>query len=323
MSHKLDIKDKKLLYELDLDSKQSFNQLAKKLRISKNAIGYRIHNLVENGLIKNFQTILDLGKLGFTVYRMYLKFQNTTPEKELEIIEFLKQRKIVTWLVSVEGDYDLALTITTKSVREMNALWRDLLSDFINYLDKRNISILTNISYFSRAYLLDLKENTHVLTFITEPEENTIDRTDMDILKLLVPNARITAVEIASRIKSTSRRVIYRIREMEKKGIIIGYKTLFDMNKLGYQYYKITFRLNNLTKEKEMQFRWFIKTNPNIIYDDEATGGEDLEIELQVKNIDELRSLLASIRKQFADIIKDYSIMEFYKEHKYISLPLK
>ena len=145
----------------------------------------------------------------------------------------------------------------------------------------------------------------------------------MNILRLLVPNARMSAVEIASKLRLTSRRVIYRIREMERKKIIIGYKTLFDMNKLGYLYYKIAFRLNNITKKNEMQFKWYIRTNPNIIYDDEATGGEDIEIEVQVRNIAELRKLLASIRERFADIIKDYSIMEYYKEHKHLMFPMK
>ena len=42
MSYKLDSKDFKLLSELDLDSRQSFNELGKKLGLSKNAVAYRI-----------------------------------------------------------------------------------------------------------------------------------------------------------------------------------------------------------------------------------------------------------------------------------------
>ena len=103
MLYKLDIKDKKLLYELDLNSRQSFNQLAKKLKISTNSVIYRIKNLQKDGIIKEFPTIIDIGKLGFIGFRLYLKLQGITPKKEEEIINFLKNKEIVSWIVSIEG----------------------------------------------------------------------------------------------------------------------------------------------------------------------------------------------------------------------------
>ena len=44
MAIKLDLKDKKILEQLDLNSRQSNSQIAKKVGLSKDAIGYRIKN---------------------------------------------------------------------------------------------------------------------------------------------------------------------------------------------------------------------------------------------------------------------------------------
>ena len=36
----------------------------------------------EEGIIKQFHTVVDIGKLGYISFRLYLNLQNTTPEKE-------------------------------------------------------------------------------------------------------------------------------------------------------------------------------------------------------------------------------------------------
>ena len=323
MLNKLDLKDKRLLYELDLDSRQSFNELGKKLSLSKSSVIYRINNMQKSGIIKQYHTVLDIGKLGYISFRLYIKLQNSTPEKEQEIIDFLKNKEIVTWIVSVDGDYNIGCLILVKTISEMNVLWKELLKKYVNYLEERQLTIMTKVAYFSRAYLLDLKENIYEINFITEPRNIDIDDTDKEILKLLVPNARISIIEVSRKLKITPKTTINRVKALEQKKIIIGYKTVFNLELLGYQYYKVLFRLHNVVSEKLQQFKRYIKVHPNIVYDDEVLGGDDIEIEVQVKDNNELRALINDIKLKFADMIKSYKILLFYKEHKYLYLPVK
>ena len=79
--HKLDLKDCKLLYELDCNSRQTIQQLAKKIGLSKDAVKYRINRLYNSKIIKSFNAVIDTGKLGFTSYRLFLKFYQLSPEK--------------------------------------------------------------------------------------------------------------------------------------------------------------------------------------------------------------------------------------------------
>ncbi|HLC56441.1 MAG TPA: Lrp/AsnC family transcriptional regulator [Candidatus Nanoarchaeia archaeon] len=320
---KLDLKDRKLLYELDIDSRQSYHQIAKKIGLSKDSVIYRINKLQEAGVIKQFHTIIDVSKLGFISFRLYIKLQNITPEKENEIINFLKNQDVVTWIVSIDGEFDLGMWILAKSTREMNNLWRDILKRYINFIEKRWLTIFIKVSYYPRAYLLEKKYNTEEYVFISESEKIDIDKKDVEILKILTPNSRISILDMAKKLKITTKTVTARIKELEKKKIILGYRTMFDIEKLGYQYFKVHFNLHSLTNEKEKQFKAFIKQNPNIIYDSEVLGGDDIEIDVQIRSIQELRSLLGEIKKQFAGIIKNYKYMLFYKEHKYIFFPLE
>jgi len=319
---KLDLKDRKILYELDLNSRQSYHELAKKVGLSKDSIIYRIKKLQGLGVIKQFHTVLDVGKLGFTSFRLYLKFQNTTPKREEEIINFLKSQKIITWIVSIDGEYDLGMWILTKSVKGMNGLWKILLKKYVNFIEKRWLTIFTKVSYFPRAYILEKKQNLSEYVFITEPEEIQLDKLDLEILKLIAPNSRISVLEISEKLNITPKTVSSRIKQLEKNKVIIGYRTVFDLEKLGYQYFKIHFNLHNLNEEKEKKFRSYIKQHPNIIYDNEVLGGDDFEIEIQVKSLKDLRLIIEEIKSKFSDIIKNYKYMLFYKEHKFVFFPL-
>jgi len=109
---------------------------------------------------------------------------------------------------------------------------------------------------------------------------------------------------------------------LEQKKVIIGYRTMFDLEKLGYEYYKVHMNLHNTTNEKQKSLRQYIKQHPNIIYDNEVLGGDDIEIEIQVKSSVELRNILKDIKAKYSDLIKNYNHMLFYKEHKYVYFPI-
>ena len=47
---KLDVKDRKILFQLTLNSRQSFNQIGKKVGLTKDVVAYRVKKLQENGI---------------------------------------------------------------------------------------------------------------------------------------------------------------------------------------------------------------------------------------------------------------------------------
>lgn len=323
MLENLDLKDRKLLFELDRNSRRTLNELGKKIGLSKNSVMYRIENLKQQGIIKSFHTILDVGKLGYTGYRLYLSLQGVTKNKEKEIIDFLIKQKIVTWLVSVDGKYDLAMLILIKDIKELTEFWNSLFDKYINFIGERNLSIMNSSEYYSRSYLLEKEKNNEKLKFISEPSnEKFVDKTDLKILNYLSYDANISIVDLCSKTKLNPKTIISRIKNLEKNKIILGYKAVFDLEKISYQYYKIHFRLHNTTSEKLNNLHNFVFSHPNIIYKNEIIGGDDLDIELQVKSVSELRNILETIKEKFGQLIFDYEILHYYKEHKYILLPV-
>ncbi len=319
---KLDLKNRKIIYELDIDSRQPFHDIAKKVGLSKDAVIYRIKKLSEGGIIQRFHTVLNNGKLGFIPFRLYLRLKNTTPKKEKEIIDYLKKQKEVIWLMSIDGEYNIGLATYVKTIKEMNAFWKNLLREYRDYIEKRWLTIYTKVAYYPRAFFLDKDQNLEEYICFTEPDEVKITETELEILKLLAPNSRVSVVEIAKKLNLTAKTVSAKIKQLEEKKVIVGYRTMFDLEKLGYQYFKVHINVQNMTDENETLIKSFIKQHPNIVYDNEILGGFDIEIEIQVASLNELRGILNDMKQKFSNVINNYTYMLFYKEHKYLFFPL-
>lgn len=314
--YKLDLKDRKLLYELDFNSRQTIQQLARKIGLSKDAVKYRINKLIKEGIIKSFNAVIDTGKLGFTSFRLFLKFYNLSSNKEKEILDFLLKNENLVWLVQVQGKWDINTWFLYKSIDEMNRFWNELLERYDNYIDKKEFGIYTNITYFSRAYLLAQKNSSFSLPIVSLPREADLGEKDRRIIEILSKDARKSIVDISQEVKLTQKTVINRIKRLEKEKIILGYRTEFDLEKLGYKYYKIHISTFNMTADKIKRIKEFIQKHPNIIYEDKVLGGYDIEIEVQIENEEKLRALIDEIRKNFSEIIKDYEILHYFKEYR-------
>jgi len=319
----LDLKDRKILYELDKNSRQSFNELGKKVGLSKDTVSYRIENLVKKGVIKSLNAVIDTGKLGFKSFRLFVKFYNLSPEKEQEIINFLLKNKNLLWLVQVEGNWDINTWFLYKSIEEMNEFWNKFLEKYNNHIEKREFAIYSNIYYFNRVYLLDKKQLNPPISFVSLSKEENLDEKDLEILNLLAENARVSIIDISKKTRLTPKTIISRIKKLEEKKVIIGYRAEFDLEKLGYKYYKIHISTFNTSKEKMEKLKQYLYAHPNIVYDNKVLGGYDIEIEIQVENENKLRGFIEELRKNFSNIIKDYEVLRYYKEYRLRFFPLE
>ena len=68
----------------------------------------------------------------------------------------------------------------------------------------------------------------------------------MKIMQILSTEARISLIELGKRIKVDPKVVKYRIKKLEKEGIIITYTSAPNFDKLGLQFIQINFSLKNL-----------------------------------------------------------------------------
>ena len=306
--YKLDVKDKKLLFELDFNARLPNSQLAKKIGLSKQGVDYKINNLIKNNVITGFYPVINVTKLGYIYSRILLKFQNLTYEKEQEIFKQFKANKKFNWIIKSEGNYDLVMAIWTKTLKEFKLISEELIEKYGYYIKEKKESIAIRVTHFQNRFLLD-KKATKEIALEEETEKVKIDDIDREILKILCANARISLAEISKKIKVSSKVIAYRIKRLEKQKIILGYRPNINHNLLGFTHYKILFYLSNVNKEELMKLKEFFRTNPKVIYTVEEIGVCDVDIELMMKSSQDFFEFLREVKYAFPSLIKEYATL--------------
>ncbi|PIZ51136.1 hypothetical protein COY27_04625 [Candidatus Woesearchaeota archaeon CG_4_10_14_0_2_um_filter_33_13] len=307
-----DKKDKRVLFELEQDSRQPLQKIAKAVGLSKEAVFHRIKNLEKDGIIKKYITEVDIYRLGFQYFPILLKFQNSTAIIENEIIDYLKKNKYVAWLASCEGNWDINLTILAKSNYDLNLFLNEFQRKFSEYIAGKQIFITSEIHYFKRGFWLD-KPTTQTISASGEKSIEFGD-IDLELLKIISEHSRMPLVEIAERLNLSPKTVAYKIKNLEKQKVIQGSRILVDFSKLGYKYYKVWLNFNNTDENNWKKMYSYFKLNSNIIWATKLIGVYDLSIEMEVKDIDELRKIIKEIKEQFSSLIKNHESLLIFEE---------
>lgn len=314
----MDLKDKKILYQLDLNARQSNTQIAKKVGLSKDVINYRIKSLEKEGIITGYYTIIDTSKLDYFSFRVYLKLIDSTPSKEKEILTFLINEKNSFFVAEIEGPFDIAIGVWVKNIYEFEEVYTKFKEKYKQYIGKEQISIFTYAYHFHRPYLLEKKQSEVQTLSFGKSELVKHDEIDLKILNLISSNARIPIIEISKKLNMPERTVAFRIKQLEKKKIIQGYRALFNLNLLGYEYYKVDFILKDISRLKHL-INYAIM-HPNIVYIDQTIAGSDFEFDLEVKNKQQFLQIIDELRAKFPEI-REWSYFTVRKYNKLIYFP--
>jgi len=316
---KLDLYDKKLLYYLDLNSRYTLGELAKRVRLSKNAVNYRINNLVKNGVIRQFYTIINVKKLGYSYFKVYFKLQNTTEKAEKEIINYFATKVPSLWVNIWDGRYDLMVGILANSINEFYKILNESINKFRENIQSYDIFIVIYAPHFKKDYLLEIvkKEQIKIEEFGGIPKIVKIDEIDKKILKEISTNARIQIIDLASKINSTIDVVRYRLKKLKENGIIQGFRILIDYPKLGYQLYKVLITTQNLNEEIEKKIVSYCASQPNIAdIIVRGIGPWNIELQIDAKNNQEFHEIFKNFKNRFNEIIRNHETLLMIEEHK-------
>jgi len=116
----IDDKDRRILKILSERADIQIMEIARQVRLSNDAITYRIKKLIRKRVLSKFTVDIDWKKLGYTGYLLYLKLSNLTLEKEKKLIEFIRNQDNIMYSVKLMGNKNLLIEIYVKNIDELN-----------------------------------------------------------------------------------------------------------------------------------------------------------------------------------------------------------
>ena len=314
----LDAIDRKILYELDKNSRASCSQIAKATRIKQETARYRINYLLKAGVIQKFLTILNTKKLGYSYYKIYLNLQKINEEKNNAIFAFLQKYPRVTWLAELEGSFDIGCILDAKNQAELEWFIHELYAQYGSFIMKKLISINLQAEFFSREYLVgrERKMNSSPI-YRAQQDFISLDKKDTQICLLLAENARISAVEMGRSLSLSPDAILQRMKKLIAQKIIIGHTLVLNNEALNQYHYKIIVYIADVSSLSKL--RAFVQSNNRVISLVNVFSEWDCEIDLEVQNPREVKEFLMEMMNHIP--VRDYSIFHVIKIHKFSFFP--
>ena len=132
--------DEKIIEYLKEDSRESFVDIGKKLKLSESAVRRRVKNLVDNKTIKRFT--LELGEENATSAIVLVSVDSATDTSKVS----LKLAKLdgVKTVYEITGQYDITTIISASNISEINTSI-DALRKIPGVIDTNTVIILRKI----------------------------------------------------------------------------------------------------------------------------------------------------------------------------------
>jgi len=152
---KLDSKDKKIIRELQENCRQSIAEIAKKTKLPRDVVVYRIKKLEEGKVIRQHHSMLDPSKLGYPLY-VYVLFSlyNIKPEEENKFINYLKSHRQIIYVAKNSGKYDFTIGVCAKDYKEFDNILREIRHEFTDAI--KDIESLPTIEEYKYDWMVEL-----------------------------------------------------------------------------------------------------------------------------------------------------------------------
>ncbi len=133
--------DEKIIDFLRNDSRESFVEIGKKLKLSESAVRRRVKNLVGSGTIKKFT--LEVGDANTTSAIVLISVDSTMDTSKVST-KLTKLQGVKT-VYEITGQYDITVIIRASNITEINSCI-DLLRKIPGVTDTNTVIILRTIT---------------------------------------------------------------------------------------------------------------------------------------------------------------------------------
>jgi len=314
-------KDLQLLELMAQNCRIPNTTIAQAMKTSKDTIAYRIKNLENDDWIKQYVLFIDARRLGFTRYHILMKFDANIKNKK-ELFTKIASHKYVMWINSFIGRFDLQVIVDATDGFHLNQI-REELFELCNHNIKEYI-ILTHLSDLEFTQLnpiinsgiefekkLDHSFSSMLTTkrFPVGPgfEAYRPNPLEVEILKLLADDPKISLVAMATKLKVSRITVKERIKILISKKIILSFAGIPNLYKMGFVTYYLLVRLNQNTPLDAMK-KPFHKLR-NIFYAGRMLGDYDMILYLNARNPQELDESIEQFKSEIGSYIMHYDLL--------------
>lgn len=292
------LKDIKIMQNIVEDARIPISILAKKTRLSREVVQYRLKNL-EKSIIASYQARLNLSIFSDSVYTLFLNIHGL---ERKDIFLRLKKLPNAHWIGSTLGRWNYIVSFSVNEKSSLNN-FLDVLSGLFNK-DIMKYVLTQQIKEYKDSFAGLFNKNL-IISSQEIGKKEKVDEFDEKIIDLLAKNARISNAEIADKVNLTRESVRLRIKNLEKSKVILNYRTLIRPQELDLITFVLAISCKHTKSEELSKLCNFLCSEGYTSYVCTSAGEINILSVLSVKSIRDLDDICNKLRERFSEILEE------------------
>ncbi len=311
---------KRILSAAFLQARTSFAEVARQLGVREHSVRQALSHLKEQGVIKVFP-VINVHALGYTDYCMFLSLEPKSKTSRAQLLEFLLRSPLTAWVGELGGEFQYTASLFTRNVSELDPFLRSLARYSKGGLVEKAFAIRLNWISFRPKYLWSGKAKIETLNRANNVPFAEIDKEDHLLLRQMAAEPDKNEAQLARSLSLPSTTCGYRLRRLEEKGVIVGYRYQYDPSLIGFTCYRLliyeTYSSSNLV---ERLYKYSVD-HENITGFVRCMGNWDYEIHVEVSSPRQLPEIVNDIYDLFGDSIRTIRTLSDVATHKACTYP--
>ena len=282
-------------------------------------IRYCLHKLQDRRIIR-YYPFINVYPFGYGAYSVYFSL---TPEGEnvkTRLIQALTEAEQVSWLAEIGGKYQYCMTVLARQPHEVHAFLDRLTAAFGSFMGERCFSAQISLSIFHAKFLGVPKPAKAFLKWGPVEREVEIDELDRQILGGLTQFKYHSLQDCSRQLGLPNSTVAWRVKDLQRKGIIIGFVYLIDTLALGMQNFKLLLAAKDISGLHGKLFD-FCKEHKHVTTLIECCGSWDFEIGVEIEDGAGVVRLEQDLKRKFGQLIAGIEILPQFGEIKVLCFP--
>ncbi|MFB6294792.1 MAG: Lrp/AsnC family transcriptional regulator [Candidatus Nanohaloarchaea archaeon] len=302
----------KILYQLEEDARQSFTDIGRDAGVSQQTVSYAVDRMQEDGIIRDVSPLFDYTKFGFNGYVTLFRVNTFSRETLEELEAVFRRHEMAAWVTRLAGGWDLLVFFLAPNASYFNKAFKELVADYPEQL--RTYRILTSVVIhdMGRGYLGDTGMADGLEDIIVGGDRNVLELSDAEqaTAEQLYEDALASSVEMGAAMDVTAKTVIDRIRRLEERSLVKGYRPVLGVQELGITASLLFIDYTKHDVEQEDALVDYCVAHPNVTLLMKTFGDWDVMLRVEAGSRGEAREAVRSIREQFEEVILDYDTLE-------------
>jgi len=145
----IDAKDRAILKELCKDARQSTYDIGEKVKLSSDAVLYRMKKLKENKVITEYTATCNLEALGYGWFTCGISFKKFIKQDETKFAEFVRNNDHIIRASKCIGPWDVMMNISVKEIEEFHTTLKSLKKNFKDIIKSYDVWIGYQMHHFN------------------------------------------------------------------------------------------------------------------------------------------------------------------------------